>query len=91
MSERTAHRRLEDAGFRQQVTEARARLVENALGQLADASTEATATLRALLNADGEGVRLGAARSILEIGAKLRESVEYEQRLAALEQRSTTE
>src|SRR5262249_2826538 len=65
VTERTVHRRLEDPGFRRVVTEARARFVENALGQLAEASTEATATLRALLKADGESVRLGAARSIL--------------------------
>ncbi len=83
--ERTAHRRLEDAGFRREVAGARARLVEHALGQLADASAEAVTTLRALLHAEGESARLGAARSILELGTKLRESVEFEARIARLE------
>jgi hypothetical protein len=85
VGERTAHRRLEDATFRRAVGDARARMVENALGQLADASAEAVTTLRALLKADGETARLGAARSILELGTKLRESVEFEQRIARLE------
>jgi hypothetical protein len=85
VSERTAHRRLEDAGFWQAVVDARAKLVDNALGQLADASAAAVTTLRALLDADGETARLGAARAILELGNKLRESVEFEQRISRLE------
>ena len=60
-------------------------MVEAAVGQLADASTAATATLRKLLAAEAETVRLGAARSILELGTKLRESVEFEERVRALE------
>jgi hypothetical protein len=39
----------------------------------------------ALLRAKSRSVRLGAARAILELGTKLRESVELEQRIAALE------
>jgi hypothetical protein len=70
---------------RQAVAEARSKLVDAALGQLADASAEAVTTLRALLHAEGESVRLGAARSILELGTKLRESVEFEQRISRLE------
>lgn len=88
LSERTAHRRLEDPGFRRTVADARARLIESACGQLAEASTAAVSTLRALLDAEGENVRLGAARAVLELGAKLRESVELEQRIAALEART---
>ena len=60
-------------------------MVEAAVGQLADASTAATATLRKLLAAEAETVRRGAARSILELGTKLRESVEFEERVRALE------
>jgi hypothetical protein len=47
--------------------------------------TEAADTLRALLRAKSRSVRLGAARAILELGTRLRESVELEQRIAALE------
>jgi hypothetical protein len=42
--------------------------------------------LRKLLAADRESVRLRAARSLLELGVKLRENVEWEQWLAYLEQ-----
>src|SRR5688500_2460929 len=76
ISERTAYRRLDDPLFRQHIAEARAGMVERSLGKLADASAEAVATLRTLLAAQGETVRLGAARNILELGAKLRDSVE---------------
>jgi len=88
VSEATVYRRLEDPAFRQRVAEARGKLVDNALGQLADASTQAVATLRALLAAEGESVRLGSARAILELGNKLRESVELEARIADLERRT---
>jgi hypothetical protein len=41
---------------------------------------------RAGLRANGhEGVRLGAAHSLLELGVKLQESVKMERRLLALE------
>ena len=58
-----------------------------ASGALPDAMTEATTTLRALLAAESETARLGAARSILELGIKVRETVELEERIAELEAR----
>ena len=67
------------------VTELRAGLTAQALGRLTEGMTEAADTLRALLRAKSRSVRLGAARAILELGTKLRESVELEQRIAALE------
>ena len=86
VSERTVYRRLEDADFRASVQQARADLVTQAVARLAEAGGEAVATLRALL---GEGtlpaVRLGAARAVLELGTKLRESEELERRLSELE------
>ena len=86
VSERTVYRRLDDPEFSRGVTEARAELVTRAVAMLAEAGTEAVRTLRALL-ADGTppAVRLGAARAVLELGTKLRESEELEQRLATLE------
>jgi hypothetical protein len=48
-------------------------------------STQAVSKLKDLLNAESETVSLGAARSILEIGTRLRESSELEQRIAELE------
>jgi hypothetical protein len=87
LSERTTYRRLEDAEFRRRVTEARAAMVERAVGRLADGLTDAAAKLRQLLAARSEAIQLAAARSLLELGVKLREAVELEQRLAGLEQR----
>jgi hypothetical protein len=87
IGERTATRRWADPAFRQRVVCLRAEMVAQAAGQLADGMAEAAATLRRLLTAEAESVRLGAARSILEIGTKLRELVELEARLQALEER----
>src|SRR5262245_50392798 len=87
LSVRTAYRRLAEASFRQRVAELRAEMVERAVGKMADGMAEAADTLRQLLRADAESVRLGAARSMLELGNKLRESVELEQRLVELERR----
>jgi hypothetical protein len=85
IAERTAHRRWADADFRRRVTELRGDMVSRSLGKMADGMTEAAGVLRQLLAAQSESVRLGAARSLLELGVKLRESVELEERLAALE------
>jgi hypothetical protein len=85
VGERTATRRWADPAFRLRVSELRAGLVRNALGRMADGMTEAADVLRQLLKAQSESVRLGAARSLLELGCKLRENVELEERLQALE------
>ena len=63
----------------------RGELTSRALGRLAEGMALAADTLRELLAAKSEGVRLSAARAVLELGNKLRESVELEQRLTALE------
>jgi hypothetical protein len=84
---RTAYRRLADPTFLAGVRRLRAELVERALGHLADGMVEAAGTLRALLAAGSESVRLGAARSILELACRLRENVELEARLDELEAR----
>jgi hypothetical protein len=87
VGERTATRRLADPDFRRRVVETRAALVERATGQMADAMSAAAETLRGLLEARSEAVRLGAARAVLELGMKLRESAALEQRLNELERR----
>ncbi len=61
-------------------------MFEQALGAVASAGVTAAQTLRDLLRASSESVRLGAARSVLELGSRLRESVELEERLSRLEQ-----
>jgi len=56
-----------------------------AFGRLADMSAEACDALRKLLDAENESVRLGAIRAAIELGGRMRESVDLEQRVAALE------
>lgn len=89
VSQRTAFRRLDDAEFRAGVTTLRGEMIGRAVGRLADASTKAVETLTALLTSDSATVRLGAARSILELGTKLREATEIEERLTALEEKAS--
>jgi hypothetical protein len=91
IAERTATRRMADPAFRQRVAELRGDMVQRSLGRMADGMSEAADVLRQLLAARSESVRLGAARSLLELGVRLRESVELEQRLADLEQRLASE
>ena len=86
VSRPTVYRRLEEPDFRKRVAEARSEMLARAVGNLADASTAAASKLRDLLDAESETVRLGACRAILELGAKLRESQELAERIAALEE-----
>jgi hypothetical protein len=86
VGERTARRRLADAVFRRRVAELRGEMVGRALGKVADGMAEAGDVLRTLLAANvPPAVRLGACRTILALGVRLREVVELEARLAALE------
>ena len=86
VGERTVYRRLQTPAFRARVIAARADLVERAAARLADAAGAAVTTLGELLVAGTPpAVRLGAARAVLELGLRLREQQEIEERLAALE------
>jgi hypothetical protein len=85
IGERTAARRWADAAFRRRVATLRGEMMARALGKMADGMTDAADVLRKLLKAKSENVRLGACRAILELGTKLRDSVEVEERLQALE------
>jgi hypothetical protein len=79
--------RSKNPAFLPRVAQLRAELTSRALGRLADGMADAAATLRNLLKAKSEQVRLGASRAILELSVRLRESVEMEERLRALENR----
>jgi predicted transcriptional regulator len=88
--ERTIKRWLaERPDLARRATVLRGEMVNRALGKMADGMTAAADTLRTLLNTEAESIRLGAARSLLELGTKLRESVELEARLQALEARQS--
>ena len=87
VSESTAYRRLADPEFRQGLQKLRADMTERSAAMLTAAGMEAVKTLLALQqNSTPPAVRLGAARAVLEMGIKLREIADIEQRLAALEE-----
>jgi len=63
-------------------------MVQPAAAALTAAAMEGVKTLLELMMPPNTGaVRLGAARSILEMGVKLREMAELEERINALEER----
>jgi hypothetical protein len=86
VSVRTAHRRLNEEGFQKRLQDVRADMVQRTVGMLTASGMEATKTLISLLESRvPQAVRLGAVRTILEFGIKLREIDELAQRIAALE------
>ncbi|MGC4051924.1 MAG: hypothetical protein QM757_21490 [Paludibaculum sp.] len=85
VSERTAFRRLDDPAFRARVAELRAGMVSTAAGRLADGMGQAADVLRALLAHKDPHVRHRAAAKLLEVGLKVVELAELEQRVAELE------
>jgi hypothetical protein len=86
VSKTTVKRRLQDPEFRARLQEASADMVKRAARTLTAAATEAIKTLLALQQPSTPSpTRLGAARAILEIGVKLREVADMEERLTALE------
>jgi hypothetical protein len=87
-SRATAHRRLQDPKFRQRVRDARGSMIERAVGHMTAGAVDASATLRNLLESSNEKIQLAAARSILELLTRVRETGEIEERLASLENRA---
>jgi hypothetical protein len=88
ISERTAYRRMEKPEFKNELQQLRSEMVVRSAAALTAATTEAVRVLLDLMKASNTGpVRLGAARSVIELGAKLREMVELEERIKALEER----
>jgi type II secretory pathway component PulF len=88
VSLRTVYRRLAEPVFRGRVHDVRAEMVQRMAGTLTAAGVGALRTLIALQeSAASESVRLGAARTVIEQGCKVRESVEHTERLKALEAR----
>jgi hypothetical protein len=88
LSERTIYRRLKEQDFKRKLRDVRADMLARTSAALSAAATEAVRTLLDLQKSGVQAaVRLGAARAILEIGLKLRETVDLEARIAALEDR----
>lgn len=86
ISARTLRRWLaEDPDFAAEVANARTDMLDGAVGAITAAAGEAVTALRdALTDTDGRN-RVQAARVLLDALLPLRESLELEQRLAALE------
>lgn len=72
VSERTAWRRLTDAGFRRCVAEAKAALVTRAVATLADGATKAAETLVAVLESPDPRAQIAAAKVILDLALPYR-------------------
>jgi phage terminase small subunit len=85
-SKRHAHRRLADSAFKQRVLALRTRLVEQATGLLTAGNCEAARTLRKLLKDGSSSIELAAAKALLDLGARMRETLELERRVSDLEQ-----
>ena len=89
VSRATVLRRLREPRFQQRLQEFRSDMVKRTAGMLTAASMEAVKTLLDLQKVIvPAAVRLGAARSVLEIGIKVREVANLEERLSALEQQA---
>ena len=87
VSLRTAKRRAADPGFKGQLNALRWDMVERAVGILTAAMGESAKTLVVLQKETVPcSSRLGAARAVFEIGMKLRDQNDLEQRLAAIEE-----
>jgi hypothetical protein len=72
--------------FGRRVAELRCEMTSRALGRMTDNLASAADTLGFLARkGKSEQVRLGAARAVIELGVKLRETVELETRISALE------
>jgi hypothetical protein len=83
---RTVHRRLKDPRFQQKLLDAQTQMLQHTSAMATAASAESVKTLLELQGAGNPpGIRLGAARAMLENGLKLRLHAEVERRLAALE------
>jgi hypothetical protein len=85
MSERGLHKWLADPIFVARIDTLRSQMTERAMGKLTRNMTAAAKVLGELLADKDSRVRLHAARAILENGVKLRDGVEQEKRLKALE------
>jgi hypothetical protein len=87
VSERTAYRRLADPEFCKQLQRLRLEIVQRTAAMLTGAGMSSVKTLLDIQQdvAVHAGVRRRAARDVLEMGMKLRENADWEERLAVLE------
>jgi hypothetical protein len=88
ISEATVYRRLKDVDFQQERRKNKTEMVGRTASMLTAAGGESVKTLLALQkDSIPAATRLGAARAVLELGVRIRESAELEERIALLEAR----
>jgi hypothetical protein len=88
VSASTVRRRLRDPGFVRKLQKTRSEMQLRIADQLTASGTEGVRTLVQLMQPNNSGtVRLGAARSVVELSIKVRESADLAVRLTELEQR----
>jgi hypothetical protein len=87
VNENTLLRWLKDAAFQTTYREARRHVVQQAIAQVQQATSEAVEALRAIMsNGDAPAsARVSAAKAVLETALKAVELEDIEQRLQALE------
>jgi hypothetical protein len=85
IAERTAYTYVHIPSFQARVSELRGRMLDAALGRLAESATKAVDTLVKLLDDSRANVQLRASLGLLRVLTRVREVVEFEQRLSVLE------
>lgn len=86
LSKRTINRRMANHAFRDRVVSARREWLDLATSAIAAALHEAVDTLKSLMRSgESETARLGAARALVGMLLPLRQSVDFEERLARIE------
>ncbi len=87
VGERSVRRWLENPQFREALKAAQREVFEGVMMRLQGLASEAAETLRTLLQAESEPVRLGAVRTVLEHAAEAGAIAELEERLRRVEGR----
>ena len=85
VGETTAYRRLKVPAFAARVRELRAAMVATALGRLSDGMTAAADALNELVRSADLDAKFKAAKAVIELALRVREQVDIEERLAAVE------
>lgn len=87
VNERTVRKWLDLSEYRAAVQAMRDEAIRSALDRLGSTMSAAADALKALVGHADARVKLAAARAVLELGVRLKEHLELEQRVKELEQR----
>jgi predicted transcriptional regulator len=91
VSEATVFRRLRRDEFRERITTCQEEFLERSVAVLADGALAAALQLRTLvLNGRTDGIKLQAAKALLEVQLKVRRIVTLEKRIRKLERQEAS-